>query len=594
MKSKQTIFLLGGFLTPLLQQLLVQNGYPNVTRIPSYTKFEMLKKKHAIRLIIGSLPGTKNNLLVNKFCMTKGVVWLPYRFFPEKSILDIGPVIGSKQSACYSCYEKRLRENIIPWTNTAKMISPGMNKPSLELIAAIHIVRIAEIIIAGKLMPGSHQTTLISLHIPTGQLAAHTLLQHPLCLSCKTVAPNKNITLCSRKIIYTENGLRMATQEETWHKVRSHIHHAGILTGILRLDKPIQGLTTFQVISADPLGNNRYRAHSGKGMTDAQNKISGSVEAIERYCAKFALLDPFRREITASYDELGRSAIHPARFQIGIANFTDRKKIKWVPAWSLKHNRSYFVPLEYVSLIPFGSNGLASGNCMEEAILHGIFEMVERDVYMIMDLQEMVMPDLDTRSITDKRVVHILKQLNKSGFSYHVKIIKNDLNIPAFGMYITGKIPQGTGYAHAVCAHLDRDIALSRTVTEAVQQFPKVSTGLRWLDKNTDHYTKKGSDTFVIKDIPSFKKHDLKENINRCLTLLDNLGLEVLVVDHSLPGLDFSVVRVLIPGLQPIWFKESPSIVDRTFSLPEKLGFPVKTKERLNYGRYSGFPYYVK
>ena len=71
-------------------------------------------------------------------------------------------------------------------------------------------------------------------------------------------------------------------------------------------------------------------------------------------------------------------------------------------------------------------------------------------------------------------------------------------------------------------------------------------------------------------------------------------GMEAFVVNHSLSNMGFSVVRVLVAGLQPIWFKENPYIVNRVFTVPKILGFKQRKLEDLNYGNFAGFPYYLK
>ena len=135
------------------------------------------------------------------------------------------------------------------------------------------------------------------------------------------------------------------------------------------------------------------------------------------------MLDPFKQIKYESYDCLKNSAIHPSKFQILNPNYRNNKKIKWIRAWSLTNNKQYFIPL--YCLIALGTNGLAAGNNIEEAILHGIFEVIERDIYTIMDLQEMIMPDLDLNSIKDKKVNNILKKLEILGLKYHIKYIIN-------------------------------------------------------------------------------------------------------------------------------------------------------------------------
>jgi len=432
------------------------------------------------------------------------------------------------------------------------------------------------------------QRTVRTLDFLTGKTADNALVPEPACPFCRDAPPEIEVKLRPRKAVYFENGLRIMRAGQSWNNVRRHIGHAGIVTRIASFYKPVDRKQSYRGVSADILGNNAFRTHAGKGMTPAQNRNSAAFESIERYCAKYAMFDPYRKEVRGSYDELKDTAVHPSRFQMTLSHYSDMAEIPWVKSWSLTKKRMCLLPRDFVSYIPIGSNGLASGNCMEEAILHALFELIERDIYMIMDLNEFVMPDLDVTGLTNPRILGLLKRLDSS-VSYRIKYIRNDFGIPAFGMYMSGPAGKKQGHAHVVCSHLDKEIALSRTITEAIQTFPKFARGSRWLGKNTGHYTKQ-NDPVSFRSIRGHKDPDITANIKTCVKLLEKRGLETFAVNHTIPGIKCAVVRMLVPGLQPIWFREMPYLTDRVFSVPETLGYRKRAKEDLNYGEYCGFP----
>ena len=66
----------------------------------------------------------------------------------------------------------------------------------------------------------------------------------------------------------------------------------------------------------------------------------------------------------------------------------------WVDGWSLRDERPLKVPLEYVRLIG-GPNGKASGNFLEEAIVHAIDEIFERRAQVTVLRERMVVPTID-------------------------------------------------------------------------------------------------------------------------------------------------------------------------------------------------------
>ena len=71
--------------------------------------------------------------------------------------------------------------------------------------------------------------------------------------------------------------------------------------------------------------------------------------------------------------------------------------LEWSKSIDLISNREYYIPTNAIyhpyiskddsqSLFKSNTNGLASGNILEEAILHGIFEVIERDAWSIFEL----------------------------------------------------------------------------------------------------------------------------------------------------------------------------------------------------------------
>ena len=70
--------------------------------------------------------------------------------------------------------------------------------------------------------------------------------------------------------------------------------------------------------------------------------------------------------------------------------FDPSAKIEWSPVWSLRDNCFKYLPTSLLYFFYSGpaafqadSNGCAAGNTVEEAIVQGFLELVERDAYAI-------------------------------------------------------------------------------------------------------------------------------------------------------------------------------------------------------------------
>ena len=72
-------------------------------------------------------------------------------------------------------------------------------------------------------------------------------------------------------------------------------------------------------------------------------------------------------------------------------------KIEWYPSWDVLNDEEVLVPANAIfhpyrpqqgrwQLFRSNTNGLASGNVIEEAIFHGLMEVVERDAVSIAEI----------------------------------------------------------------------------------------------------------------------------------------------------------------------------------------------------------------
>jgi ribosomal protein S12 methylthiotransferase accessory factor len=183
---------------------------------------------------------------------------------------------------------------------------------------------------------------------------------------------------------YRTTSHRLRPPEETLALVTPHLKAHGItrcadLTGLDRLNIP--------VCSAFNPVNPLLQASWGKGARLADAGISACMEAIERF--QVTLFDP--RERTATIRQLrgeGRTVLPPRRLQRfnEAIYFSEKMPISWLAMEVLGpqgHASSVYAPAAAVyprqpQVNFFSANGLAGGNCVEEAQLHALYEIIER------------------------------------------------------------------------------------------------------------------------------------------------------------------------------------------------------------------------
>ena len=163
-----------------------------------------------------------------------------------------------------------------------------------------------------------------------------------------------------------------------------------------------------------------------------------------------------------------------------IPPFRPEEPIDWVWGYSLTRSEAVRVPANLVlpdeadresKFIAWNdSNGLASGNCIEEAMLHAILEVVERDAAMIDEYNGLPRDGVAPQGLAPG-ARGILSSLEAQGDVCSFKSAMTDMPFPAVSAFL-----QKTGYSAHCCAafgcHLDPSLAMSRALTEAVQLLP--------------------------------------------------------------------------------------------------------------------------
>jgi ribosomal protein S12 methylthiotransferase accessory factor len=221
------------------------------------------------------------------------------------------------------------------------------------------------------------------------------------------------------------------------------------------------------------------------------------------------------------------------------------------------------------------SNGLAAGNNIEEAILHGILEVVERDSVVIGEYNRLPLTEIRTDGLSAE-VLLILARLEAKGFSCSFRAVPTDIPIPIISAFLSNRAePERCSLAFG--CHLDPALAVSRALTEAVQLLPPSVNHEGWLRSGSpERYAAPATTKMSLSDLINLSSADLKENIERCIAILKEIGSEVIVVDLSLPDIPFPAVRVLATGLQPLFREADMRFSRRFFDVPVNLGLRAK------------------
>jgi ribosomal protein S12 methylthiotransferase accessory factor len=244
-----------------------------------------------------------------------------------------------------------------------------------------------------------------------------------------------------------------------------------------------------------------------------------------------------------------------------------RLEFCWVPA-EIVHT-DYTRPLDGYFLA--GSNGLASGNHLVEAISAGICELVERDAVALwgaVGVRAKAQRALDIASIDDPDCLGLLAKYASADIAVRLWNITTDIGIAAFLCDIhdpSPDEPRRLRRFHGSGCHPDRAIALARALTEAAQTRLTYITGIRD-DLLPAEYEEPAAAELVealldalrretaphsFREVPGFAADDLRRDLEWELERLRLAGFpRVGVVDLTGPDFGIPVVMVVIPGLE--------------------------------------------
>ena len=377
---------------------------------------------------------------------------------------------------------------------------------------------------------------------------------------------------------HRRGGHRTLAPSETIARVMPHLTRMGItrvanVTGLDRIGIPV-------VMVVRP--NSRSIAVAqGKGIDLEAAKASGLMESLETWHAE-EVRHPLKH---GSYEAL-RSDL--ALVDIGaLAQLKQgwpraRQPLPWVEADNLVDGRHIWVPNELVHCdyshpmhrgwagFASSTNGLASGNHLLEAICHAICEVIERDATSLWHHCPQAQREarrIDLNSIDDSACRHLVARYAAAELELAIWNTTSDSGVPSFycltaeGQGLPGHIGAGAG------CHPARQVALLRALTEAAQTRLTYIAGAREdlaLSDYTESVKLERQETVRelmaapgaqsdFRCLPTHQAKTFHDDLTWLIERLCAMGIEqVLTVDLTRPEIAVPVVRVIIPGLEPL------------------------------------------
>ena len=576
-----------------------------------------------------------------------GAPWMLVR--PNGVQPIFGPVFRpAERGPCWACLAYRLRGHqevhnfLRNRGGAAAAVTPRAAEPAvLETVCGLAAAEIAKWLVLGDEAPiHEHAVTLDAVGLVSGR---HRVMRRPQCRACGDPAlyradrPPEPVRLRpSPKPVHNSGGQRSVAPDITVAKYRHLISPvSGVVTWVTRTtDETDRWLHVYWAGNNFALRSRKLSAlrrslrskSAGKGSTPQQSEASALCEAVERYCGAFHGEEIRQRRSLADFERAGTSeAIAPNEVQL----FSERQlddaerinarghpynfvparldpdaRIDWTPAWSLTQSRHRYLPTAILysmaaerddgPTLRADSNGCAAGNTLEEAILHGFYELVERDAFAIWWYNRLRLPEVDLASFGDEYLASAREYYGRLGRAIWVLDATSDLGIPVFVAVSRRTDGETEDILYGAGAHADPHVAALRAVCELNQCLQWVlgpgqrASGLNagaspavndpmslWWWRNgrlADHpylapapdAARRGASDYTVPDTA-----DTREDVERCRALIEAKGMEFLVLDQTRPDIGMPVARVIVPGLRHFWERFAPG---RLFDVPVAMG----------------------
>jgi ribosomal protein S12 methylthiotransferase accessory factor len=260
------------------------------------------------------------------------------------------------------------------------------------------------------------------------------------------------------------------------------------------------------------------------------------------------------------------------------------EKIDWTPVWSLRDQCFRYLPtgLEYFFYYDAhtDSNGCAAGNTLEEAIVQGFLELVERDAYAIWWYNQLQRAELDLDQFDDSYVRDLRTHFADAGRKVWVLDVTTDLGVPTYVAMMHWMSNGHENIEFGSGAHFDRRIALLRALTE-LNQFLAIGMmgGSSGEKPSLDGVTPLKLENYpfllpathpVVPPAPGLKLSDnSRGQVEACVEIARQAGYDFLVLDQTRPDVGVPVARVTVPGLRHFYRRFGPG---RLYDIPVKLG----------------------
>lgn len=534
----------------------------------------------------------------------------------------IGPAVVPGETACWNCFRLRRLANA-DFPAAAHELDASLGGTPAEPRSRAWLAPMAPLaghllaLEALQLLAGYTQSRLpgrVRIHnLVTGESTLHGLVRMPWCEMCGGAAQARQRSGGESPGTGSEQGgggslSNAETTEELRRRLAGWVDpRLGVVRSLTSGLAPVNGsgLLELPITGTAVLGTyteGRLPAvpdpsiGSGKGLHEVEALVGAFGEAIERYSAS-----RYRKQdlLVCSAPDLGADAFDPRRLALyseeqyaqpgfPYARYDPERPIHWVEGFWIDNREKVWVPAlptffnfqvcHHDLFCQVSSNGLAAGADLEDAALRALFELVERDAFLLTWLARLPTRRLAVDSSLDAGTREVVRLLGEHGVTVELSLLHAGSGIPTVVALGLGDGTRWPAAFVALSTHTDPRAAARKAILELAHvgpymvrllaekaYIPATPEEVETLDDHALYYAPperlaafdllRSGEMVSLGDLPAGDPPSLEQ----CAERLAAAGLRVAAVDVTSPDValgPFRVARALGTDMQPIHFGE--------------------------------------
>jgi ribosomal protein S12 methylthiotransferase accessory factor len=368
---------------------------------------------------------------------------------------------------------------------------------------------------------------------------------------------------------YTDDQDKLLSPGETVRRFRERLRAVDldILRETVRIDNGRLDIPVyFSVCGKDAEAVIGTKKQMGKGGTPEQSEASAVMELAERF-SFFSFcktpgnffVETYRnlRDRALPFDSIARSVHDTSEDLERAREVFSGLPLKWTRAYNMTRREPVLIPFDWFFTVN-EFNGPSAGNCLEEAVLQGVCEVVERHVSSLVSRNRLRTPGIDLESAGDPLVRSMVGKYRRAGIRLHATDFSLDTGIPSVGLlaYDPATFPGRSEIVWTAGTTPGPVKALSRALTEVAQLAGDFETCSNYVASGLPKFATLAEAEFVIEPgstvslsaLPDLSDDNMRVEAENCITALARIGMEVILIDVTHSKLKVPSLYTIIPG----------------------------------------------